>query len=777
MAEPTKTFNPKFGQVNQQVDQEEDEQVEPLAPAEIPGSGGDVLKNMLNKGGIQMKEQSPLKAFGKQLLNRTKIGSAVNAYNEQQQINKANKINQGLTSGGKFEYQRADGPTYVDAEGNAITDTETINKLNQQTGFTGQYNTMAAGGLKSAGLVKLVDADTGEVLNAKEVMVDLATEELGPDGQPITKQVKQTIYVNPDQYLADPQLRQEIVTSKIRKNMESLGIDTETIDRTINNISNISANKELQLATANFKLKTLKSEAFTANLGVGIPLSGNKSSSSDITDSTSTIVDDFYKATGADDATIPEGNYTVKGMSGNLSNSSGFIINKSSDDIIKYGEVTNPDTQVKFKGYINVRELAKEGSRGGVQRVGGTAQIGTSIGVYIKSDGDNISETDFGNDNWAETADTQKKLRMAVELGIINQAYVDLPYAERMQFMKSVVTMMDSDVLPQLRSFMAGMTDKEKGQFANRHNALGKLASQKAKLESQIKQISELAMVSGEGKKLLEEQNTIEGTGIFANQDNPGQPKYTHSMEIEGYSEELSFDLIDSRISNMSRENAGRYLDELVETGVLKPQAADFFARKLDFVRSKTSKLSAELDKINAAGGFGNIQSAYEQETGKKDDGINIMGANFTSTKNKIQLQRGRIAFDENTGKFSAVAGSKSTLGSFAGLKFDPKETVITSNAGYKIMTDFGKLKDRGYNDVTRSEYLSVIKKKVLSDDAETRNKIREKFGLEEADFQVVVDMFTNNSTDEVIEILDDIMEIAQKPRLDATEGLYKGFQ
>ena len=50
-------------------------------------------------------------------------------------------------------------------------------------------------------------------------------------------------------------------------------------------------------------------------------------------------------------------------------------------------------------------------------------------------------------------------------------------------------------------------------------------------------------------------------------------------------------------------------------------------------------------------------------------------------------------------------------------------------------------------------------------------------FGLEEADFQVVVDMFTNNSTDEVIEILDDIMEIAQKPRLDATEGLYKGFQ
>ena len=775
MAQPIDRFRLRnFGNRTNVQQQDTAPQFEDTS-ADQAEQGATTLEKFLGRagdigGGIKMEKQSPLAAFGKQLMGSTKIGSAINAYQEQVKINQAADIQQGLTTGGQFKYERANAPVYTDENGNAITDKEIIAKLNKQTGFSGSDMTLTNASAKGKGLVKLVDNVTGEVLNEKKVTVDMETSEIGPDGKPIVKQVTQTVYVNPDSYLSDPNVRKELILKKTEENMKNIGLDQEVIDRTINNLRNTVNSKDLQIAQANMKLKTLKSDFFIANLGTSLGGGTSPTTGSSRTDS---VIDEYNKSKNVKDAELPEKVFNLTGGTGDiLTNDSDFTTAITADKAFKNAGITDVNTINTLKGFINVQTQAKAGDSKGTLSIASTANIATAIGVYLKSDGDNIGETNFDDDNWAESKDTHKKMRMAVELGIINKNYVNLPYAERMQLMRTAVVLMDETVIPELRKNQEGFNESDRLKYMKSYDGLKKLAAEKIRIQEEIKNVSKMSMLSGEGARISEDGERLEGAGIFVNSDSPQTPKYTVEMNEEGYSETLSFDVIDERLRSMDREEAGSYLNDLVNRNILKPEAAQHFADKLNYQRSKTATLQKDLERINSIGRFGTVQSAANAELpGPGQDRTGILGMDFVSDVADLKFKKGQLVFNEEEGKFTATGGSRFGV-------TDASETVVRANAGQRLNIDYGKLRDKGYNDVTRAEYLEVIKRKANSDDPEVLKKMQTRLGVDDGEFEIIKSFLRQNNVEELMEFLDEVQSSAAE-RTDrvpdyVTSGLFE---
>ena len=765
MAQPTDRFRLRnFGnRTNQQ--QTTAPQFEDTS-ADQAEQGATVLEKFLGKagdigGGIKLEKQSPLKAFGSQLMGRTKIGSAINAYQDQVKINQAADVQESLSTGGQFKYERANNPVYTDEMGNAITDKETLQKLNAQTGFSDSDMTLTAAAAKGKGLVKLVDNVTGEVLNEKKVTIDMPTSEIGPDGMAVTKKITQTVYVNPDAYLSDPSVRKELILKKTEENMKNIGLDQDVIDRTINNLRNTVNSKELQIAQANMKLKTLKSDFFLANLGTS--LGGGTKAGTSSSSQTDTVIDTYNKSKNVKDAALPEKIFTIIGSTGDkVSNDSDYVLPLTADKALQNAGIKDADTVANLKGFINVQTQAKAGDPKGTLGIASSANIGTAIGVYLKSDGDNIQETNFDDDNWAESKDTHKKMKMAVELGIINNNYTNLPYAERIQLMKTAVTLMDEAVLPQLRAFQVGFSETDRLKYMKSYDALKGLAAEKVRLMGEIKKISKMSMLTGEGANIQQNGERLEGSGIFVNKEAPQTPVYSVEMDEDGYAETLTFDVIDERLISMSREEAGSYLSNLVDREILKPEAAQFFADKLNYQRSRTAGLQKDLEKINSLGRFGSVQSAANAEVpGPGQDRTGILGMDYVSDVADLKLKKGQLVFNEETGKFTSTSsGSQTAIGFGLG---DASETIVRANAGQRLNVDYGKLRDKGYNDVTKAEYIEVIKRKANSDDPEVLNKMQTRLGVDDGEFEIIKTFLRQNNTEELMEFLDEVQSSAKE--------------
>jgi hypothetical protein len=775
MAQPIDRFRLRnFGNRTNVQQQDTAPQFEDTS-ADQAEQGATTLEKFLGKagdigGGIKMEKQSPLAAFGKQLMGRTKIGSAINAYQDQVKINQAADVQESLSTGGQFKYERASAPVYTDENGNAITDKETIAKLNQQTGFSDSDMTLTNASAKGKGLVKLVDNVTGEVLNEKKVTLDVGTREIGPDGNPIVKQVTQTVYVNPDTYLSDPNVRKELILKKTEENMKNIGLDRDVIDRTINNLRNTVNSDQLKIAQANMKLKTLKSDFFLANLGTSL---GGEKSPGTGGSKTDSVIDEYTKSKNVKDAELPEKIFSLTGGTGGaLTNDSDFTTAITADKALGNAGIKDENTVATLKGFINVQTQAKAGDPKGTLSIASTANIGTAIGVYLKSDGDNIEATNFDDDNWAESKDTHKKMRMAVELGIINKNYVNLPYAERMQLMKTAVVLMDETVIPELRKFQEGFNESDRIKYMKSYDSLKGLAAEKIRIQEEIKSVSKMSMLSGEGANIQENGERIEGAGIFVNSDSPQTPKYSVEINEEGYSETLSFDVIDERLRSMSREEAGSYLGDLVDRKILKPEAAQHFADKLNYQRSKTANLQKDLEKINALGRFGSVQSAANAELpGPAQDKTSILGMDSVSDVYDLKFKKGQLVFNEKEGKFITTKG----IGVSGFGVTDASETVVRANAGHRLNLDYGKLRDKGYNDVTRAEYLEVIKRKANSDDPEVLNKMQTRLGVDDGEFEIIKAFLRQNNVEELMEFLDEVQSSARE-RTDRAPDVTSGF-
>ena len=140
----------------------------------------------------------------------------------------------------------------------------------------------------------------------------------------------------------------------------------------------------------------------------------------------------------------------------------------------------------------------------------------------------------------------------------------------------------------------------------------------------------------------------------------------------------------------------------------------------------------------------------------------------YVSDVSDLKFKKGQLVFNEKEGKFTATKGTGFGL-------TDASETVVRANAGQRLNLDYGKLRDKGYNDVTRAEYLEVIKRKATSDDPEVLNKMQTRLGVDDGDFEIIKSFLRQNSVEELMEFLDEVQSSARE-RTDRAPDVTSGF-